>query len=166
MFHTVYLDERVALNPKELNTIKPGTANVIHDILQNKLREKYEKRCNANGYVKEGTIELLGRSMGVAENGRFTGNIVYDCKYKCEIIYPTAEHPFKAMVIAVNKMGVYAVYENAIRILLPRELHVGDHVFDKIEKGQEYLVKIDRSRFQTNDAFIMSVGRLAEQTAA
>jgi DNA-directed RNA polymerase subunit E'/Rpb7 len=166
MFHTVYLDERVALSPKELNTIEPGKANAIADILQNKLREKYEERCNANGFVKKGSIELLGRSMGVAENGRFTGNIIYDCKFKCEIIYPTADSAFKATVIAVNKMGVYAVYEDAIRILLPRELHVGDVVFDKIEVGQEYLVKIDRSRFQTNDTFIMAVGRLAEQTAA
>jgi hypothetical protein len=163
MFHTVYLDERVSLTPKELNAIEPGkAANAINDILQNKLREKYEERCNANGFVKKGSIELLGRSMGVAENGRFTGNVIYDCKYKCEILYPTAGSEFEALVLGVNKMGVYAVYEDAIRILLPRELHVGNLVFDKIELGQKHRVKIDRSRFQTNDSFIMAVGRLAE----
>lgn len=166
MFHTMYLDERVALSPSDLNTavdIEDG----ITKLLQTQLKNKYERRCNVNGYVRSGSVEILQRSMGLAENGRFTGNIVYDCKFKCQILYPTAGTHVEATVLKVNKMGVYAVFEDAeirdetmIRILLPRDIHLGNEEFDTIEEGHRLLVSLEKSKFQTNDLFIVSVGRL------
>lgn len=163
MFHTVFLDERIALTPNELNiVVSPDGAR---DIIITKLREKHEGKCNANGYIRPGSIQLLGRSMGIAENGRFTGNLLYDCKLKCDILYPTAGIKMDAHVIKVNKMGAYAVYEQAIRILLPRDLHIGDVDFDSIKEGDMVNVSIERSRFQANDPFIMAVGKLAHAIA-
>ena len=158
MFHTVYLDERIALTPSEVNII--NTPEGYEEILVTKLREKHEGKCNSNGYVRPGSVKLLGRSMGIAENGRFTGNLLYECKVKCEILYPTTETEMEARVMKVNKMGAYAVYEEAIRVLLPRDLHIGNVDFDNIEEGDTVKLMIERSRFQTNDPFIMAVGRL------
>lgn len=164
MFHTVFLDERIALTPAELNiVVSPEGAR---DILVTKLREKHEGKCNANGYIRPGSIQLLARSMGIAENGRFTGNLLYDCKLKCEILYPTTGHKMEVLVIKVNKMGAYAVYEQAIRILLPRDLHIGDVAFDSIKEGDMIHVTIERSRFQANDPFIMAVGKLVDVAVA
>jgi DNA-directed RNA polymerase subunit E'/Rpb7 len=164
MFHTIYLDERVALTPNELNMIR--SADGIKEIILTKLREKHAGKCNANGYVRPGSIELLGRSMGVAENGRFTGNLLYDCKIKCEVLYPTAGTIIDGMVLKVNKMGAYVVFEEAIRILLPRDLHIGDTRFDGLKEGDNINVRIERSRFQTNDQFIMAVGKLITEDIA
>ena len=69
----------------------------------------------------------------------------------------------EAHVIKVNKMGAYAVYEQAIRILLPRDLHIGDVDFDSIKEGETVNVTIERSRFQSNDPFIMAVGKLIKR---
>ena len=162
MFHTVFLDERVALTPTELNIIR--SADGVRDIITTKLREKHEAKCNSNGFVRPGSITLLGRSMGTAENGRFTGNLLYDCKIQCEVLYPTAGSEIDALVLKVNKMGAYAVYEEAIRVLLPRDLHIGNSEFDAIKEGDSIKVRIERSRFQTNDPFIMAVGKLASMT--
>jgi DNA-directed RNA polymerase subunit E'/Rpb7 len=159
MFHPVYLDERIALTPGELNIVV--SADTARDILLTKLREKHEGKCNANGYVRPGSIQLLARSMGTAENGRFTGNLLYDCKIKCEILYLTAGSVMEAHVIKVNKMGAYAVYEEAVRVLLPRDLHIGSEEFDAIKEGDMIQVRVERSRFQANDPFIMAVGKLA-----
>jgi len=159
MFHTMYLDERIALTPGEINIVQ--SSDGVRDILVTKLREKHEGRCNSNGYVKPGSIQLLARSMGVAENGRFTGNLLYDCKVKCDILYPTAGSDMEALVIKVNKMGAYAVYEEAVRILLPRDLHIGNVEFDAIKEGDTISARIERSRFQANDPFIMAVGKLS-----
>jgi DNA-directed RNA polymerase subunit E'/Rpb7 len=161
MYHTVYLDERIALTPGEFNAAH--TPETIRDIIITKLREKHEGKCNSNGYVRPGSIDLLGRSMGIAENGAFTGNIVYDCKIKCDVIYPTAGAELLADVIKVNKMGAYAVFDEAIRVLLPRDLHLGNTEFDGIEEGTKVKVRIERSRFQTNDPFIMAVGIFLEK---
>jgi len=164
MFHTVYLDERVALTPGELNII--NSSEGYNDIITTKLREKHEGKCNSNGYVRPGSVKLLGRSMGIAENGRFTGNLLYECKVRCEILYPTTETEMEAKIMKVNKMGAYAVYEEAIRVLLPRDLHIGNLDFDTIKEGDTVKLMIERSRFQTNDPFIMAVGKLtAVQTA-
>ncbi len=156
----MYVDERVALSPSEMNLVTD--AESIKSILETKLRETHEGKCNANGFVRPGSLKLLARSMGAAENGRFTGNLIFDCKISCEILYPTAGSVLKARVIKVNRMGAYAIFDDAIRILMPRDLHIGVDAFDKIQEGNTLHVIIDRSRFQTNDPFIMAVGRMED----
>jgi len=158
MFHTVYLDERVSLGASELNMIR--TTDAVKDILTTKLRERHEGKCNANGHIRPGSIDLLARSMGVAENGQFTGSLLYDCKYKCEVLYPTAGTEIDVLVMKVNDMGAYAVFEEAIRVLLPKDTHTGNKEFHDIKEGDTVKVKLERSRFQTNDPFIMAVGTL------
>lgn len=159
MYTTVYLDERVAITPAEFNDVR--APEELLQKLHTKLRERHEGKCNANGFVRPGSIEILAKSMGIAENGRFTGNILYDCRFKCDILYPIAGTVYSAVVIKVNKMGAYAVFDDAIRLLLPRDLHVGDSAFDAIAEGDTVHVRLDRSRFQTNDTFIMAVGTLS-----
>lgn len=161
MFSTIYLDERVALTPGELNSARSEVN--IRDAILVKLREKHEGKCNANGYVRPGSMTLLARSMGQAENGRFTGNVVYDCKIKCEVLYPTGGTIMEGVVLKVIKMGAYVVYEEAIRILLPKDLHIGNAAFDALKEGETVKVTIERSRFQTNDLFIMAVGKLVAE---
>ena len=158
MYNSVYLDERVALTPVEISAI--ASVESVQEMLTKKLQAKHEGKCNANGYVKPGSLTILGRSMGVAENGRFTGNLLYDCKVKCDVFYPIGGAEIEAVVIKVNKMGAYVHYDEAIRILLPRDLHVGNVEFDGIEEGKPVRVRLDRSRFQANDPYIMGVGVL------
>lgn len=158
MFTTIYLDERIAILPSEFNSIR--SEDGVRDILLTKLREKHEGKCNANGYVKPNSIELIARSMGQAENGRFTGNLMYDCKIKCQVLFPVAGTILEGMVLKIVKMGAYVVNEEAIRILLPRDIHLDDPNFDNIQQGATVKVRIERSRFQANDLFIMAIGRL------
>lgn len=162
LYTTMFLDERVALTPSELD-LGANSTDGIRELLESKLREKHEGRCNANGYVRPGSIKMLGRSMGAAENGRFTGNMIFDCKISCEVLYPVAGAEMDVRVIKVNKMGAYAVYDEAVRVLLPRDLHIGSLEFDAVREGQTIRVVLDRSRFQTMDPYIMAVGRLVAE---
>ncbi len=158
MYQFMYLDERISLSPAEMNLIV--SQDSVKEIIETKLRELHEGKCNSNGFVRPGSLKLLARSMGVAENGRFTGNIIYDCKVSCEVLYPTVGSEISVSVIKVNRMGAYAVFEEAIRVLLPRDLHVGSTEFDNIKEGDTVKVVLDRSRFQAKDSFIMAVGHL------
>jgi hypothetical protein len=45
-----------------------------------------------------------------------------------------------------------------MRILLPRDLHLGNTEFDAIAVGQGVRIRLMRSRFQAKDAFIQAVG--------
>ena len=162
MFHTIYLDERVALTSTEVNQIHKSED--IHDLLVTKLKERHESKCNANGYVRPDSVELIARSMGMAENGRYTGNLLYDCKMKCEVLYPKGGMVMDVLVIKVTKMGVYAVFEEAIRVLVPRDIHLGNVEFDNIHEGDMITIRLERSEMKTNAPFIMAVGSLVSKT--
>ena len=156
MYKLVFLEERVAINPSELT--KKEVAHDIDSVILEKLKKKIEGRCISSGYVKPDSLEILHRSMGGAENGRFTGNYIYYIKLRCRVFHPETDTPVECKVIKVNKMGAYAVYDEAMRILIPRDLHIGNVDFDKLNPDDTILVQVLRSRFQTNDAYISAVG--------
>ena len=169
LYHTSYMDMRVSLSPSDINEATQ-TDDGFSKLLETRLKNLFERKCNVNGYVRAGSVEILQRSMGMAEHGRFTGDLIYDCKFKCKILYPTAGIEITATVLKVNKMGVYAIFEDAdvrdetmVRILLPRDIHLGNEEFETIEEGDKLIVSLERSKFQTNDLFIVSVGRLVRK---
>lgn len=167
MYKTVLLEERVSLNPSD-TAVKEniGTDGYIDSVLLNRLKTKIEGRCISSGFVKPESLEILHRSMGTAENGRFTGNWIYYVKTKCKVFHPDTTTPVPCKVIKVNKMGAYVVFDEAMRVLLPRDLHIGNETFDALAIGDSVIVNILRSRFQTNDPFISSVGLFISRSTA
>ena len=160
LFKPVYLDRRIPIAPTELR----DAATNIDEFLVKKIRKGLEGVCCTHGYVRPGSTQILARSMGQAEHGRFTGDFLYHCKVKVACLLPHANQLVDARVLKVNKLGAYALIvdqgavREAMRILVPRDLHLGNHEFDRLEVGQGIRVKILRSRFQNNDAFIQAVG--------
>lgn len=166
MYKPVFLDERVELTASELSEIH--SLDGVKQTLLSKLK-RVEGKCNANGYVKPGSVQFLARSMGAAENGKFTGNWIYDCKYSCLVLKPVAYDPkevdpeasvLPCKVLKVNKMGAYAVFDEAIRVLLPKDTHAGDPAFDALTEGALVRVRMEKHLFKTNDDCILAVGSL------
>lgn len=153
MYKTVFLEERVSLTPTDLSV-----KQAIDDLLLNRLKTKLESKCISSGFVKQDSLEILHRSMGGAENGRFTGNYMFYVKLRCKVFHPETDTGVDCRIIKVNKMGAYAVYDEAMRVLLPRDLHLGNVEFDSLEPEDTVNIKVLRSRFQTNDPYISSVG--------
>jgi hypothetical protein len=56
-------------------------------------------------------------------------------------------------------MGLYVIIENAVRIMIPRDLHIGNEEFDSIQIGDIIRAEIKKSRFQVNDTHILSIGQ-------
>jgi len=164
MYKTVFLEEKVPLTPTDMS--KKENLENLETLLLERLRGKIENRCISSGYVKPQSLEILHRSMGTAENGRFTGNYLFFVKMRCKVFHPEANTPIECRVLKVNKMGAYAVFDEAMRILLPRDLHVGNQDFDKLNPDDIVVVNILRSRFQTNDPFISSVGLFISRSTA
>ena len=164
MYKPVILEERVALNPTELSD-KENTTNMDSLLLQ-RVKVKIEGRCISAGYVKPDSLEILHRSMGMAENGRFTGNYIFYVKLRCKVFHPETNTPVECRVLKVNKMGAYVVLDEAMRVLLPRDLHLGNTAFDGLSPEDTVVVQVLRSRFQTNDPFISSVGLFISRSAA
>jgi len=149
-----FFQEKVYLTPKDLR----NDIESVDNILIEKLNELLEQRCSPHGYVMPGTLEILTRSTGMVDSGRFSGDWAFLVKAKGRVLHPPEGTLVEVEVLKSNKMGIYAVYENAIRLMVPRDLHLGDEEFDSLKVGDRIKVEIQKSRFQLRDPFIVSVG--------
>jgi DNA-directed RNA polymerase subunit E'/Rpb7 len=157
MEHSAIFEEQVALTPMDVRA-KRGKVESIDGLLQEKLQARLEEKCSRHGYVLPGTIKILSRSMGTLEKGRFTGAVLFHIQAEGRVLNPPDGQILDGKVIRKNKMGIYVSYQDAIRVIIPRDLHIGNEAFDRVEIGETIRVEVKKSRFQVNDPFILSVG--------
>ena len=158
MQHTAVFEEQIALGPKDMRR----RIESIENYIQEKLQGRLEGRCSRHGYVLPGTIKILSRSMGTLEKGRFTGSILFYVQAEGDVLNPPDGIIIEGEVIRKNKMGMYVSYKDAIRVIVPRDLHIGRDDFEAVEIGEQVKVEIKKSRFQVNDPYILSVGVFIE----
>jgi hypothetical protein len=94
--------------------------------------------------------------MGYFESARFTGDAVYYVKLEGKIVYPADGVRVVGEVIRKNKMGLYVDYRKAVRIQVPRDLHIGSEEYEEVEVGDTIEVELKRSKFQINDPYILA----------
>jgi len=154
-------EEKVAISPADL---RPEITN-FDDILLGKVKKLLEGKCSKHGYVIPDSLELLSRSMGTAEKGRFTSDFLYYLKVLGKVYNPPDGLQVEGEVIRKNKMGLYVIIKDAIRIMVPRDLHIGNEEFDSIEIGDKIIIEIKESRFQVNDTHILSIGEFVSMVS-
>lgn len=165
-------EEKISITPRDLANQKIN----IHATILSKLAEKMEGKCSLHGWVVPDSLKVLSRSMGYLEKGRFTGDIVFHVQAQAKVLNPPSGSHLVCQVVGNNMMGMYVSYKvkmtqvdkktkaptttevDAIKIILPRDLHLGDEAFSKVEIGDTVHVEVKKSRFQVNDKFILSVG--------
>ena len=162
MDHVAVFEEQVPLTPKDLRS----EIKRIDDLLEQKLQAKLEGRCSRHGFVLPGSVKILSRSMGMVEKGRFTGNLLFHVQAEGDVLNPPDGLIVEGEVIRKNKMGIYVNYQDAIRIIVPRDLNIGNTEFEDIVVGDMIRVEIKKSRFQVNDEYILSVGLFKGRTSA
>jgi hypothetical protein len=74
------------------------------------------------------------------------------------VIYPVDGIRVKGEVIRKNKMGLYVDYKQAIRIQVPRDLHIGMIEYENVKIGDIIEVELKRSKFAINDTYILASG--------
>lgn len=155
MEQVAIFDEKVAISPIEL---RPEITS-FDSILIEKLKKQLEGKCSKHGYVIPGSLKLLTRSLGIVEKGHFTADILYYVRAEGKVYNPPDGTKVDGEVMSKNKMGLYVIINDAIRIMIPRDLHIGNESFDKVEIGDRVNIEIKKSRFQVNDQHIVSIGQ-------
>jgi len=155
MESTAFFEKKINLTPREFNEIKTQT---VQDLLTKKAIQMMEEKCSEHGFVLPGTVKLLSHSMGHFEAARFTGDAIYYVKLEGRVIYPADGVRVTGEVIRKNKMGLYINHRNAIRIQVPRDLHIGNQEYDGVQIGDQVEVELKRSKFAIQDAYILASG--------
>jgi DNA-directed RNA polymerase subunit E'/Rpb7 len=154
MEYVAVFEEQLALTSVDLKK----NIESIDDVLENKLKQRLEGRCSKHGFVVPDSVKILSRSMGSLERGRFTGDLLFHVQAEGTVINPPDGHILQGDIIRKNKMGLYVNYRDAIRVIIPRDVNIGNDEFESVEIGEVVRVEIKKSRFQVNDEYILSVG--------
>jgi hypothetical protein len=150
-----FFERKLPITPTDFNKLKKLS---IDDILIEKAREKLENKCSEHGFVLPGSIKLISRSIPRFEDGNKTGDSITYVKLEGRVVYPADGIRVIGEVIRKNKMGLYIEYKNAIRIQVPRDLHIGSEEYESVEIGDLVEVELKRSKFQINDPYILASG--------
>ena len=111
-----------------------------------------------HGFVLPGTLKMISRSMGYFEPARFTGDAIYYVKAEGRVLYPADGVRVIGEVIRKNKMGLYVIHRDAIRVQVARDLHIGNEEFEDVQIGDSVEIELKKSKFQVNDPFILASG--------
>jgi hypothetical protein len=169
MESTAFFEKKISLNPVTIFN-KVSRDVTIDKLLMDKLKEQLEDKCSEHGFVLPGTLKLVSKSVGYFEAGRYTSDSVFYVKAEGKVLYPADGIRVVGKVIRKNKMGLYVFYRDALRIQVPRDLHLGDDSdqFDDIEPDDYIEVELKKSLFQINAPYILTNGmfiRKAEKPA-
>jgi len=163
MESTAFFEKKISLTPSDFNEVK---TTPIEEILLRKARESVENKCSEQGFVLPGTLQLLSRSMGYFESARFTGEAIYYVKLEGKVVYPVEGVQVLGKVIRKNKMGLYINYNDAIRIQVPRDLHLNEPEFEEVQIGDNVYVELKRSKFAIHDTYILASGLFLRKDGA
>lgn len=147
--------EKVSISPTDLHS----DITNFDDILLSKLKKKMEGKCSKHGYVIPGSLELLSRSMGVVEKGRATADFMYYLKAQGKVYNPPDGLIVEGTITLKNKMGCYVIIDDAVRIMIPRDLHIGNEEFDELEINERIQIQIKKSQYRSNATHILSIGQ-------
>jgi hypothetical protein len=167
MESTAYFEKKISLSPTTIFN-KVGRDKNLDELLLQQLKEKLEDKCSEHGFVLPGTLQLISRSMGYFEAGRFTGDAVFYVKAEGKVIYPADGIRVIGEVTRKNNMGLIVSYKNnSLRIQVPRDLHLGDDSdqFSAIQPGDFIEVELKKSLFQINDPYILTNGRFIRKVS-
>tara|TARA_Y100001970_G_C14219695_1_gene851887 strand:+ start:1063 stop:1635 length:573 start_codon:yes stop_codon:yes gene_type:complete len=134
----------------------------IKEVLQKKLENQLEGRCNIEGFIKSSSINILTYSSGVLQGN----NIVFDVAFECEICCPVEGMLIKCNVKNITQAGIraFSIEEpSPIVAYLSRDHHYSKVFFNELKENDEILVRVIGKKFELNDSQISLIGELVEQ---
>ena len=121
------------------------------------LRHKYEGVCAAEGYLLQRSIAILEHSLG--RTNFIKGGLDYTVKFQADVCMPHPGQTFRAPVALKSKIGIHAEM-TPLKVLLPRDLHIGNGDFETVKEGEDIEFEVVGSRFQQGDDSIVVLGKL------
>ena len=121
------------------------------------LRMKYEGVCVAEGYIQSRSITVLEHSLG--RTNLIKGGLDYTVKFQADVCMPHPGQVFRVPITLKSKIGLHAE-QTPLKILLPRDLHIGLPDFEGAKEGEDSDAEVIGARFQQGDDSIVVLAKL------
>jgi len=148
---------------KKVNVSAWNLQNRIDSSLLGRLKLAFQGMCLAEGYVQRDSITIVKHSIGRANY--LKGGVDYHVTFQADICMPHVGQVFKAPVTLRSKIGIHAELE-PLRILIPRDLHVGNEIFEKVDVGDTLEFQVVGTQFKQGDEDIIVIGKLMKNEEA
>jgi DNA-directed RNA polymerase subunit E'/Rpb7 len=155
LFERRELSKKVHIHSKFLQ--KNMQASVLAQLKMN-----VEGKCSAEGFVQRNSITIIKYSLG--RTNYVKGGVDYDVQFQADICMPHEGQKFKVPVTVRSKVGIHAETP-PLKILVPRDLHIGNQDFENVKVGEEIECEVIGSQFRQQDTDIVVVARLLSKIA-
>ena len=134
----------------------------VRPALLAQLRSKYEGVCIPEGFCQPETITILEQSLGRTD--LVHSGVEYHVLFQADMCMPHQGQVWKGDVKMRSKIGIHLEI-GPVQVLLPRDLHMGDPVFEELKDRQQVEFEVIGSRFQQGDSTIAVLGKLKSVVA-
>jgi DNA-directed RNA polymerase subunit E'/Rpb7 len=132
----------------------------IRAVLERHLAHAHEGKCNAEGYVRPRSTQLLAHSSGdLTDNAA----VAFEVMYEYQACNPVEGMLINCVVQNVTQAGLQAhiVPEpSPVVIFVSRDHHYSDPQFSKIKVGDEITVRVIGQHFELNDPVVSVIAEL------
>jgi DNA-directed RNA polymerase subunit E'/Rpb7 len=135
----------------------------IQSSFLSQIKADVEGRCGTEGYVQPKSSVILDYSLGSLDI--LKSGVRYRVRFQADICYPHKGQILKVHVTFKSKIGIHAE-TTPLRVLLPRDLHIGNTEFEQIEEKDEIEFEVLGAEFKQGDENIFILGKLIKRVAA
>lgn len=132
----------------------------IRAVLEHHLAHAHEGKCNAEGYVRPRSTQLLAHSSGnLADNG----SVAFEVMYEYQACNPVEGMLITCVVQTVTNAGLHAHIipePSPLVIFVSRDHHYSTPQFSKIKAGDEIKVRVIGRHFELNDPAVSVIAEL------
>ena len=121
------------------------------------LKHKYEGVCAPEGYIQQNSISIVEHSLG--RMNLIKGGLDYSVRFQADVCMPHPGQVFRAPVSLKSKIGIH-VDLAPMKVLLPRDLHIGNGDFEDVQEKQEVEFEIIGAKFQPRDTEIVVLAKM------
>lgn len=131
--------------------------------IEKKLQREMEMKCNVEGYIKGGSIEVLTYSSGEVKGE----HVVFNVNFECLICKPVEGTIIYNCIVKNNtKAGIRAELKDEnpspIVIFVSRDHNYSNEKFSNLSENDIIAVKIIGIRYELNDTTICAIGELID----
>ena len=158
---TIY--SRCLLTRKVVLSVKNIGKN-LDDIIEEYIRNNFEGKCLAEGYIKQNSIKIIRYSSGVIERGN---NIIFEVVFECDICFPVEGMLISCRVKNIVKAGIHAESSSEtpspVVVFVAKDHHFNNSRFNETQVGDIITVRVVGQRFELNDKYIAIIGELYKE---
>lgn len=142
---------------KKVHIVAKYIQRNIQASLLAQLKTHYQGRCLSEGFIQNDSFTILNYSIGRANI--LKGGVDYNVTFQADVCLPHPGQLFRGKVILKSKIGLH-VDLKPLKVLIPRDLHLGNTLFETTEIGSDVEFEVIGTQFKQGDEVIIVVAKL------